>query len=175
MSHTDFMSTKMTPNDVFVHVRKFIIRRHSSTDVIPHISLDGGWYPHKPLRFCQLCELIHKHRTNSLVLKLHQVVVDLLKINLDPGDVVVAINLLQHLIVEGVQLLEQVQLLANLLQLRILRHRQSKQCLAARVRLVFVPKFVKLCLEDGEAVRRLTRGYAVNHWSPGKMTSLHVI
>ena len=58
----------------------------------------------------------------SLVLELDEFSVDLVDVDVHPANVVVTVQARQHIVVELVELLQQVQLLADTLQLRVLGH-----------------------------------------------------
>ena len=102
-----------------------------------------------------------------LVLELEQLVVDLLDVDVDPRDVLVAADLVEHVVVQLVELLQQVELLADALDAVVLGDGQAEQLLAARVRLVLRPHLVEAHLVDVEPVGRLARRDAVHHRAPG--------
>jgi len=99
----------------------------------------------------------------SLVLEVDEFSVDDVDVDVVPRRVVVSADLLQHVVVQSVQFLQQVQLLANSLQLRILGHLESEQLLAARVRQVLAPQVVEADHEEVETVWRFARTNAVDH------------
>ena len=58
----------------------------------------------------------------SLVLELDEFSVDLVNVDVHPAYVVVAVHARQHIVVQLVELLQQVELLAHTLQLGVLGH-----------------------------------------------------
>ena len=100
---------------------------------------------------------------NSLVLKVHQFVIDLLNINLCPQYITVAVDAVHDSVVEGVQLDQQVELLLNPSQLLVLGHRETKELFSIRVNLEALPEVVEAGLEHAEPLAGLPRCYTVYH------------
>lgn len=109
---------------------------------------------------------------NTLVLKVDQFGIDLVNVDVDPRDIVVAAYSLQHAVVQLVQLLQQIQLLANALQLRVVSDLHTEQLLAAGKRLVTAPQVVEVQLEDIEPVTSFTRWKSRYHWPSATLSNV---
>ena len=80
------------------------------------------------------------------VLELLQLCRDLVDVHFEPEDVVVAAHSINDVVVQAVQLLQQVEFLLDLQQLRVLRDLQAKELLATSVGDVFAVQGVKVVL-----------------------------
>ena len=81
------------------------------------------------------------------ILEVKQFIVDLLDVDFGPYDVEVAIDALHDCVVEAVELLEKVELLAHPVQTRVVGDAQTKQLLTSTVSAELAPKVVKLALK----------------------------
>ena len=84
--------------------------------------------------------------SSSLVLEVEKLIVDLLRVQFLPEDVLVPVHTVHHLVVELVQLLQEVELTTDALQFGILLHRHPKQLFAGRIGLKLGPEIVKASL-----------------------------
>ena len=109
----------------------------------------------------------------SPVLEVDELLVDFLNVNLRPGDVVVAIDILQHGVVQLVEFLQQVEFFLDAEQIRVVCDGQAKQLLTTRVSDVLAPQLVKLGLEDVEAIRGLSWGDALFHGTTEVMLNFY--
>ena len=103
------------------------------------------------------------------ILEIGELAGDLLDVDFGPGDVVVALDGVEHVVVERVELLHERELLADVLQLGVLGDLQAEELLAARVRRELAQQRVEPVLEDEQQVGRLARRDARHH-----RTALHV-
>lgn len=79
-------------------------------------------------------------------LKVQQLVVDLLDVDVGPKDVIVTIDCFDDVVVKAIQLLEKSQLCSNLHQLRMLGNSDSKQLCSVTVCGVLPEQIIKLIL-----------------------------
>lgn len=82
----------------------------------------------------------------SPVLEFHQLVVNLLDVDFTPRNFIVGRDAVNNIIIQFVKLLEQVKLLANLVQLGELGSREAEQLLAHRVARVLSPQSIEAIL-----------------------------
>ena len=84
--------------------------------------------------------------SSSLVLEVEKLIVDLLRVQFLPEDVLVPVHTVHHLVVELVQLLQEVELTTDALQFGVLLHRHAKQLLTGRIGLKLGPEIIKASL-----------------------------
>ena len=82
------------------------------------------------------------------VLKFH---VNLLNIDVHPQDVIIAVYGINDVVVETIKLLQKVQFSANLHEVWVFGHRETKQLLATGVCDVFAPESVKAILKESKS------------------------
>lgn len=80
-------------------------------------------------QYLQLPKVDQDHKYTSPVLEFHELIVDLLNVDLAPRDVVVGGDAIDDIIIEFVELLQEVELFADLRQLRELRAWEAEQLL----------------------------------------------
>lgn len=88
---------------------------------------------------------------NQPCLKIQQLVIDLLDVDVGPEDVVVAVDCLNDTVVQAVQLLQQGELLLDLQELRMLGNGETEQLLSASVGDVLPEQVVKPVLTEKTA------------------------
>lgn len=80
-------------------------------------------------------------------MKVKQFIIDLLNVNFNPQNIIVAVDTINNSIVQSIQFLQQSQFLLGANQLRIFSYSEAKQLLAAGVGGVFTPQFIKTTLK----------------------------
>lgn len=88
----------------------------------------------------------YQFSSHSPRLKVQQLSVDPLNVDISPEDVIIAIDGFDDVVVEAIEFLQQCQLLFNLQQLRMLGNGQAKQLLPAGEGDVFAVEVVKAVL-----------------------------
>ena len=104
-------------------------------------------------------------KVNPPILELLKLCVDLVNVDVLPRDVVVAVDGVDDIVVQAVQLLQQDQFLLDLQQARVFRHLQAKQLLTPRVRGVFADERVEDVLVDDQFVGSFPRWHTWYHGS----------
>ena len=102
-------------------------------------------------------------QSHQPVLELYQLIIDLLDVDIDPEDVIVAVDAVDDVVVEAVELLEQVELLADLQELGVLGDGEPEELLPTGVGDVLAVEVVKVVLVDEEAVASLLGRQAGHH------------
>lgn len=97
------------------------------------------------------------------VLEVQQFIVDLVDVDIGPEDVVVAVHSVDHVVVEAIELLGQVQLLADVEELGVLRDSETKELLTSGVCGVLSVQSVEAILVDDQAVRCFPWGHTLYH------------
>lgn len=80
-------------------------------------------------------------------MKVKQFIIDLLNVDFNPQNIIVAVDTINNSIVQSIQFLQQSQFLLGANQFRIFSYSEAKQLLAAGVGGVFTPQFIKTTLK----------------------------
>ena len=102
---------------------------------------------------------------NPPILELLKLRVDLVNVDILPWDIIVAVDSVDDVVVQTIQLLEQDEFLLDLQQAWVLCHLQTKQLLTACVGGVLADERVKGVLEDDQSVGSIPRCNFWHHWS----------
>ena len=106
-------------------------------------------------------------QSHQPVLELNQLIIDLLDVDIDPEDVIVAVDAVDDVVVEAIEFL-QVELvqqvaLADLQELGVLGDGEPEELLPTGVGDVLAVEVVKVVLVDEEAVASLLGRQAGHH------------